>query len=167
MALQADSARVIIHDMKVALGSDHAGFALKEAIARFLTEEKVIFKDFGVHSADRADYPDTGISVAEAVASGEFDRGILVCATGIGMSILANKIPGIRAALCTNVDCAILSRSHNDTNILVLGGRVIDAETAVEITKAWLTTEFPGDENHVRRLQKITQLEKKYGNAGG
>lgn len=167
MALQADSARVIIHDMKVALGSDHAGFALKEAIARFLTEEKVSFKDFGVHSTDRADYPDSGIPVAEAVANGEFDRGILVCATGIGMSILANKVPGIRAALCTNVDCALLSRSHNDSNILVLGGRIIDPKTAIEITKTWLTMEFSGDENHVRRLRKIAQLEKKYGKAGG
>jgi ribose 5-phosphate isomerase B len=153
--------------MKIALGSDHAGFALKEVIARFLTDEQIPFKDFGVNSADRADYPDTGIPVAEAVASGEFDRGILVCGTGIGMSMLANKVPGIRAALCINVECALMSRSHNNSNILVLGGRIIDSETAIEITKAWLSEEFSEDENHVRRLQKIMQLEKKYGKAGG
>lgn len=112
------------------------------------------------------DYPDTGVQVAESVASGEFDRGILVCGTGIGMSMTANKVPGIRAALCKDVYCASMAREHNDANILVLGGRVTDEETAFEITRTFFATEFSGEERHANRIRKITEIERKYSKGG-
>ena len=153
--------------MRIAVGSDHAGYKLKEEIVRFLANEGIDLKDFGVHTNDPADYPDIGIKVAEAVANGEFDCGILICATGVGMSIAANKVPGIRAALCANVDCAVLSRKHNDANVLVLGARVLDDANAVEITKTWLAGEFSGEKRHLNRIMKIAQIEKKYNGSGG
>ena len=153
--------------MKIAIGSDHAGYSLKEEIAGFLEKEQIELKDFGVHSPEPADYPDTGALVAEAVARGEFDRGILVCATGIGMSIVANKVPGIRAALCTSVDTALLSREHNDANILVLGGRVTDTATGIRIVRAWFHESFSEEQRHVRRIQKIKDIERRYSRSGG
>ncbi len=112
--------------MKIALGSDHAGFALKERVKKTLESMAIEFKDFGTNSGDSVDYPDYGFRVAEAVASKKFDRGILVCGTGIGMSIVANKVKGIRAALCASVEAARLSREHNDSNVLCLPGRFMD-----------------------------------------
>lgn len=152
--------------MRIAIGCDHAGFALKQEVLRFLREQGFTYHDFGVYSEERADYPDVGFEVAHAVAQGEYTRGILICATGIGMSITANKVPGIRAALCTDVFCARMSREHNDANILVLGAKVLERDTALEIVHTWLTTEFPGDERHARRIQKITQIENEYNRGG-
>jgi len=148
--------------MKVAVGSDHAGYRLKKEIVRFLSNEQIQFKDFGVFSLDRADYPDIGVQVGEAVANKEFDRGILICASGIGMSITANKVPGIRAALCSNVECAQLSREHNDSNILVLGERVTSVASALEILRTWLSTDFSGKERYAMRIRKISEIEKRY-----
>lgn len=143
--------------MKIALASDHAGFELKEAIKGFLLEYDVT--DFGTHSTESMDYPDTGFKAAEDVASGTFDRGILICGSGIGMSIVANKVKGIRAALCNSVELARLSRQHNNANILVLQGRLISSKMAEEILKVWLSTEFEGG-RHKRRIDKILKYEK-------
>jgi len=147
--------------MKIALGSDHAGFELKEEVKRLLAEEGIIFQDFGTFSPDPVDYPDIALPVAEAVKEGNFDRGVLLCGTGIGVSIAANKVPGIRAALCHDTFTARTSREHNDANVLVLGGRVVGPGLAREIVKTWLNTEFTGG-RHARRLQKIAAIELKY-----
>lgn len=152
--------------MRVAIGSDHAGYRLKEEVARYLANQRIDFEDFGVFSRDAADYPEIGLTVAEAVANGEFDRGILVCGSGIGMSITANKVPGIRAALCSDTSCARVSREHNDANVLVLGERVPAASMALEITRVWLQTEYPGEERHARRIEKIREIERKYSKGG-
>ncbi|MDI6615417.1 MAG: ribose 5-phosphate isomerase B [Syntrophaceae bacterium] len=142
--------------MKIVIGSDHAGFLLKEALKKAIRG----MTDIGTGSADSVDYPDFGARVARAVASGEYDRGILICGSGIGMSIVANKFPGIRAALCTDTEAARLSRMHNDANVLVLAGRRTDPETAVAITRVWLDTPFEGG-RHERRLEKIRNIEKE------
>ncbi|MBW6514032.1 MAG: ribose 5-phosphate isomerase B [Candidatus Syntrophosphaera sp.] len=142
--------------MKIAIAADHAGFELKEAIKAAFPEHE--FSDFGTHSVDSMDYPDTGAPAARAVASGQAERGILICGSGIGMSITANKVPGIRAALCTNTDVARLSRMHNDANILCLAGRFTAIPYAREIVNAWLNTEFEGG-RHQNRIQKITDIE--------
>ena len=142
--------------MKIALASDHAGFELKEAIKDFLIEYDVT--DFGTHSTESMDYPDTGFIAAEAVAAGTFDRGILICGSGIGMSIVANKVKGIRAALCNSVELARLSRQHNNANILVLQGRLISPKMAEDILEVWLSTEFEGG-RHKRRIDKIREYE--------
>jgi ribose 5-phosphate isomerase B len=152
--------------MKIAVGSDHAGFALKQEVLRFLKERGFEFHDFGVYSEERADYPDVGVEVAQAVAAGDYSKGILICATGIGMSITANKVPGIRAALCTDTFCAQMSREHNDANILVLGAKVVDKDTALKIVDTWLATEFPGEERHARRIDKIRQIENHFNRGG-
>ena len=123
--------------MKIALASDHAGFELKEAIKDFLTEYEVI--DFGTHSTESMDYPDTGFKVAETVSNGDCQRGILICGSGLGMSIVANKVKGIRAALCPSVELSRLSRQHNNANILVLQGRFISRKQAGEIIKIWFS----------------------------
>ena len=143
--------------MKIALASDHAGYELKEAIKEYLTEHKVI--DFGTISTESMDYPDTGFKAAEAVARGECERGILICGSGLGMSIVANKVKGIRAALCSSVELAHLSRQHNDANILVLQGRFISKKEAGNIIKTWFSTEFDGG-RHQRRIDKISRYEK-------
>jgi len=149
--------------MRVAVGSDHAGFPLKEAVVRFLRQQNVDYKDFGAFSPDRVDYPDIGVQVAEAVVNGESDRGILVCGTGIGMSITANKVPGIRAALCKDAYCASMAREHNDANILCLGNRTTEEKTAFEIVRTFLATDFSGEERHAQRIRKITEIERKGG----
>ena len=148
--------------MNIALGSDHAGFELKEDLRAYLADLKVDALDLGVHSPEAADYPDVAGRVAEKVSRGEVEKGLLICGAGIGMSIAANRFPGVRAALCHDLFTARVSREHNDANILVLGGRLIGKGLAREILKIWLETEFQGG-RHQTRLDKITALEEKIG----
>ncbi len=145
--------------MKIALACDHGGFKLKEHIKRFLASEGVEVLDFGTFSEDSVDYPDFAIKAIKALLSGEVDRAILMCGTGIGMSIVANRFPGIRAALCHDVYTAKMSRLHNDANVLVMGGRVLSPEVAQEMVKVWLTEPFEGG-RHERRLRKIEGIER-------
>lgn len=145
---------------KIVIGSDHAGYHLKEAIKQYLAEEGREITDVGTHSANNTDYPDFAISLGQKVSSGEFSRGILICGSGVGMAIVANKFPSVRAVLCLDEDTARMSRLHNDTNILVLAGRRTDKEMAKAITATWLKTEFAGG-RHQRRLDKIRDLEKR------
>lgn len=140
--------------MKIAIASDHAGYCLKEEIKKAYPD--IDWKDFGAFSQDSVDYPDTGKPAAEAVASGDCDKGVLICGSGIGMSIVANKVKGIRAALCSTPEIAYYSRLHNDANVLVLAGRFTPVDTALEILKVWLQTEFEGG-RHARRISKIIE----------
>ncbi len=142
----------------IALGCDHGGYCLKEAIIEYLKEKNIEYKDFGCYSEESVDYAVYAKKVAESVASGESEKGILCCGTGIGISIAANKVKGIRAAVCTNEFCAEMTRRHNDANILAMGGRVIDTETAVKLTDIFLNTEFDGG-RHTRRINQITAIE--------
>ncbi len=142
--------------MKIAIASDHAGFACKEYIKKALSEHQV--KDYGCYDTNSVDYPDTAIPACEAVADGSHDFGILVCGTGIGMSIIANKVKGIRAALCHNTDLATLTRAHNNANVLVIAGRLTAPWYAMEITKSFLAGKFEG-ERHQNRVNKIKQYE--------
>jgi ribose 5-phosphate isomerase B len=143
--------------MKIALGSDHAGFNLKEAIKGHLELVKYDYTDFGTSGPDSTDYPKFAYKVAKAVVAGEYDRGILICGTGIGMCITANKVKGIRAALAYNNRTAELSRSHNNANILCLGGRELSPEQALEIVEIWIKTPFEGG-RHQNRLDMISKL---------
>jgi ribose 5-phosphate isomerase B len=145
----------------VVLGSDHAGYDLKEEIKRFLDEMQFEYIDFGPVGVDSVDYPDFGIKVAEHVSLSKCWRGILICATGIGMSIVANKIPGIRAAICHNREVARLAREHNDANILIIGSKIVKWEDVREMVKIFLTTEASGG-RHARRVNKIREIERKY-----
>lgn len=145
----------------IAIGSDHGGFDLKEKIKNFLIERKIEVEDIGTITRESVDYPDYGIKVSKLVSEGGVERGILVCGTGIGMSIVANKFPKVRAALCHDSYSARMSREHNDSNVLILGGRVIGEELALEIVKIWLETSFSGG-RHKRRLEKIEEIEKEY-----
>jgi ribose 5-phosphate isomerase B len=146
--------------MKLAIGCDHGGFELKEEILKFLNKiTNVDVVDYGTNGRDSVDYPDFGQKVAEAVSVGVVDRGILICGTGIGMSIVANRYPKVRAALCHDHFTAQMSRLHNDANVLVMGDRVIGKGVALEIVKTWLDTEFEGG-RHQTRLDKIRQLER-------
>jgi len=147
--------------MKIALGSDHGGYQLKENLKEYLKELNVEYVDFGCENEKSVDYPDIGFKVATDVKSGKCDRGILICGTGIGMSVVANKIRGIRAALCDNEFTARCAREHNDANILTLGARVISVGLAKEIVKVWLNTKFSHEEKHINRLNKIKQEEDK------
>ncbi|MGI6169177.1 MAG: ribose 5-phosphate isomerase B [Christensenellales bacterium] len=149
----------------IALGSDHGGFELKQEIINFLQEKGLAYKDVGCYDSTRCDYADFGEAVAVAVANGEAERGIVICGTGIGISISANKVPGIRCALCGDVYSAKYTRYHNDSNVLALGGRVIGVGLALEIVDAWLSHDFQGG-RHLNRVNKITALEKKYGCGG-
>lgn len=142
----------------MALGADHAGFALKDALKRVLDELGIDHQDFGTSSAESVDYPDFAEAVARGVAEQRFDRGILVCGTGIGMSIAANKIPGVRAAAVSDVDAAQLSRQHNDANVIAIGARLTPAPRAAEIVRVFLTTDFEQG-RHARRVDKIRALE--------
>ena len=146
--------------MKIAIASDHAGVDLKTNIVRYLKQLQHELTDFGVHNRDSADYPDYGIPVAEAVSEGKAERGVLICGTGIGMSIVANKFPHVRAALCYDKFTAEISRLHNDANVLVLGGRVLESTKALDILKLWLTTGFEGG-RHARRVKKIEEIENR------
>ncbi|MEK9197430.1 ribose 5-phosphate isomerase B [Ureibacillus sp. 179-F W5.1 NHS] len=144
--------------MKIAISSDHGGNNLRKEIMSLLDELQISYEDFGPKSNDSVDYPDYARPVAEGVASGKFDRGILICGTGIGMSIAANKVKGIRCALVHDVFSAKATRCHNDSNILAMGERVIGPGLAGEIVKAWLNTDFEGG-RHTRRIDKISELE--------
>lgn len=148
--------------MKIALGADHGGYSLKEDIKNWLKSSGYEVVDFGCESAEPVDYPEYALVVAREVAEGREDIGILVCGTGIGMSITANKVPGIRAALCNDVYCAEHARRHNDANIMAIGGRIVAPETAIEIVKTFLTAKFEGG-RHGRRVGKIMQVEKEWG----
>ena len=145
----------------IAIGSDHGGFDLKEKIKKFLTERKIEVDDLGTVKMESVDYPDYGIKVSKLVSEGKVERGILICGTGIGMSIVANKFPKVRAALCHDSYSARMSREHNDANVLILGGRVTGDELALEIVRIWLETSFSGG-RHKSRLEKIEEIEKKY-----
>ena len=139
----------------LAIGSDHGGFALKQAIMKHLEERGLAYKDYGTYSEASCDYPDFGRAVAEAVAAGEATYGIIICGTGIGISITANKVPGIRAALCGDCFSAEATRSHNDANILALGARVVGEGLALKIVDTFLDTPFSNDARHIRRIRKI------------
>lgn len=141
----------------IALGADHAGYEYKENIKKLLAEMGLPFKDFGTDSSESTDYPDFAHTVANQVSSGKTDRAILVCGTGIGMSIVANKHEGVRAAVCESVEAARLARQHNNANILTLGSRITPWETAKEIIKTFFTIEFEGG-RHQRRIDKIHTL---------
>jgi len=143
--------------MSIAIGSDHAGFDLKEQIRSYLDESTVSYKDFGVYENTRVDYPDYGVAVAKAVASGEHKAGIIICGTGIGISISANKVQGARAALCCSDYMAELARKHNNANILALGGRTTTIDLAVRMIDIFLDTEFEGG-RHAVRVDKIHSL---------
>jgi ribose 5-phosphate isomerase B len=147
--------------MKIAIGSDHGGFVLKSEVIKMLEQKGYEYKDFGCFTSESVDYPDIGQAVGEAVVSGEFDRGIICCGTGIGISISANKVPGVRAALCGDCFSAKASREHNNANVLSLGERVIGTELAKMIVDIWLTTEFSGG-RHANRIEKIKAIENKY-----
>ncbi|MCL4441954.1 MAG: ribose 5-phosphate isomerase B [Firmicutes bacterium] len=144
--------------LKLAVGCDHGGFKLKEEIRKLLQEKGYDFKDFGTFSEESVDYPDIALEVARAVRDGHFDRGILICGTGIGIGIVANKLPGIRAALCHDTFSARASREHNNANILTMGERVIGPGLARDIVNIWLETDFAGG-RHARRVQKISDIE--------
>ena len=139
----------------IAIGSDHGGFELKQEIMAHLKKRGLEYRDFGTYTPESCDYPVYGKAVAHAVASCECERGIIICGTGIGISITANKIPGIRAALCTDCFCAEATRLHNDANILALGGRVVGPGLALKIVDTFLDTPFSGDERHKRRISMI------------
>ncbi len=145
--------------MKLVIGSDHAGLHLKKQVLALLKKKGVEITDFGTENDESVDYPDFGMQVAEAISHGEAERGILLCGSGIGMSIVANKYRGVRAALCYDTQTARLSRQHNDANVLVMGGRLLEASQAMEIVKTWLETKFEGG-RHARRIQKISEIEK-------
>lgn len=141
----------------IALGCDQAGFELMQEVKTYLTGNGYEFKDFGTYSTEACDYPVYGKLVANAIASGECDKGILVCGTGIGISIAANKVPGIRAAVCTDCFTAEATRQHNDANVLALGGRVVGKGLALKIVETFLTTPFSNAERHVRRVNMLDQ----------
>lgn len=145
----------------IIIGSDHGGLTLKTALNSYLKRRGIQVVDAGTDSDASVDYPDFGQKVAETVIAGEAELGILICGTGIGMSIAANKIPGIRAALVTDVFMARMAKEHNNANILVLGGRILDEQKACDLVGAWLDSTFEGG-RHQSRLDKITALEKKY-----
>ena len=151
--------------MKIAIGSDHAGYVLKAHLLEHLQDNGIDVDDFGGQSPEKIDYPVAGERVADAVATGGYDKGILVCGTGVGMSITANKVPGIRAVVCSEPYSARMSREHNDANILCLGERVLGAGLAVEILDAWLSAQFEGG-RHASRVAIITEVEQKHVKSG-
>ena len=143
--------------MKIALGADHAGYLLKEAVKEFLTEKEIEFKDYGTFKMDSCDYPEYAFKVGQAVIGDEADLGILICGTGIGMSIAANKMKGVRAAVAQNDKSAQMGRLHNDANILCIGARILEDDVAIKIVETWLNTSFEGG-RHQKRLNLITKL---------
>lgn len=145
----------------ISLGSDHRGFAHKSLIKEFLTQQGFVVEDFGCHNTDSADYPDAALPAAAMVGEGRAVGGILICGSGIGMSIAANKVLGVRASLCFTEDQARTTRQHNDSNVLCLSGDGIDPDTAVRLTEAWLNSEFEGG-RHARRVDKIIAWEKDH-----
>ena len=147
--------------MKVAIGCDHGGINLKPLLIQYLKDNKIEFEDFGCFDNKSTDYNEYALAVSKAVASGEFDRGILFCGTGIGMSIVANKVKGIRCGHCHDVFSAKMTRLHNNANVLALGERVVGPGLMLEIVNAFLTTDFSGDARHMRRVEKIIELENQ------
>lgn len=154
----------VTRELKIAIGSDHGGFRLKSEVKALLDAMGVLYEDFGCYSTDSVDYPDVAEAVCEAILKQDYTKGILICGTGIGISIAANKVPGIRAALCHDTFSATATREHNDSNVLAMGERVIGAGLACDIVKAWLGTEFGGG-RHQRRVDKISEIEQKYNQA--
>jgi ribose 5-phosphate isomerase B len=152
---------VALPERTVALGSDHGGFAMKEALKPLLLDLGLTVKDLGVHQGETADYPDPALAVAEAVASGAAVRGILVDGAGIGSAMAANKVPGIRAALCYDRATARNSREHNHANVLTLGGRMLTQTQAEDVVRTWIATPYGGG-RHQGRIDKITAIERKY-----
>lgn len=145
----------------VAIGSDHAGYDLKQELVEALRAEGYQVEDFGAFSRESVDYPDIAREVAEAVSAGRFERGILVCGTGIGMSIAANKVPAVRAAACSEPYSAIMARRHNNANVLAVGGRVVGPGLALEIARAFLETDFEHGSRHERRVEKINAIDRR------
>ncbi len=143
----------------IALGSDHAGLPLKNTIAQLLDEMGIAYKDYGTYSEERCNYPEFGYKAAVAVASGECDKGIICCGSGIGISLAANKVEGIRCVVCSEPYSALLSRQHNDTNMLAMGSRVVGTELAKMIVKTWLEGEFEGG-RHAKRVEQIMMIDK-------
>ena len=148
--------------MKLALACDHGGLALKNEIAKYLAQNGYETEDFGTNSFSSCDYPDFALAAAEAVASGACDRGVFVCTTGIGISIAANKVPGIRCALCSEPLSAKMTRLHNNANVLALGGGMLGTNLALEIVKVFLETPFSEEQKHIRRSEQISAIEPKY-----
>lgn len=144
----------------ILIAADHAGFALKEKLKEYLTAKGLAVKDLGVYSKARCDYPMFACSLSREISSSRYKQGILICKTGIGNSIVANKFPGVRAALCYNLEAARLSREHNDSNVLVLGAAFVKADLGKRILAVWLKTKFSGS-RHARRLRQIKEIEKK------
>lgn len=147
--------------MKIVMACDHGGFEQKERLKQVLLDMGHEVDDYGVHSEESQDYPDVIYPAAKAVANREFDRGVILCGTGIGASIAANKVHGVRCALVTSVEVAQLTREHNDSNVLAMAGRTTDYETNVEIMKTWINTEFSEDPRHSRRICKLADIEQK------
>ncbi len=146
----------------IAIGSDHAGFELKQVIMKHLEERNIEFKDYGTHSADSCDYAVYAEKTARAVVDGECELGLLFCGTGVGISIAANKVRGIRACCCSDLFSAEMTRMHNNANMLCLGGRVITPEKAIELVDIFLDTPFSGEERHQRRIDQIIDLENRF-----
>lgn len=146
--------------MKIAIGCDHGALALKDKLAAHLAKQGHEVKDFGTYTLDSCDYPDFAAAAAKAVAAGECEKGIVLCTTGIGVSITANKVDGIRCALLSDVWSAKMTRLHNDTNMMALGAGVVGENLALEIADTWLGTEFSGEARHQRRIDKVMALEK-------
>ncbi len=143
----------------IALGSDHGGLELKQVVIAYLEEKGIEYKDFGTYDSNSCDYPIYGKLAAEAVAKGECDKGIVICTTGIGISIVANKVKGIRCALCSEPHSARLTREHNDANVLAMGGALIGRDMAIDIVETFLNTPFSGLEKHSRRISEISDME--------
>lgn len=148
--------------MKIAVACDHGGLNLKNTLIAYLEKNGHEVKNFGTDTFDSCDYPDYAVLAAEAVASGECERGIVVCSSGIGVSIVANKVPGVRCAHCHDTYCAKYTRLHNDANMIAFGEKVVGPGLMEEIVNLFLTTEFEGGERHNRRIDKITKIEEKY-----
>jgi len=144
----------------IALASDHAGFPLKQVIQGYLDELGIAWKDFGTYSEERSDYPEFGYKAAMAVKNGECEKGIVICGTGFGISLSANKVKGIRCVLCSEPYTALLSRQHNDSNMLAMGGRVVGSDLAKMIVKIWLEGEFEGG-RHANRVEMVTAIENE------
>ena len=148
--------------MRIAIASDHAGFALKEQVRDFLAKLSCSVLDLGAHNAEPSDYPDFAVAVGESLMSSTADRGILICGSGVGVCVAANKMPGIRAAICHDTYSGHQGVEHDDMNVLVLGSRVIGVEVAAELVRSYLAAKFSGEERHVRRLNKVLEIEREY-----
>lgn len=146
--------------MKIVLGCDHAGLELKDAIIEHLNNKNISTEDFGIYKGEKGDYPNVAKKVSSAVAAGDYDRGILICGTGVGMAMSANKVRGVRAVVCSEPYSALMSREHNDSNVLAMGQRVVGEELAKMIVDVWVSGEFEG-ERHQRRVDLITDIENE------